>query len=104
MLEDMPARQGRSHRRQWPPRPTYGILTIALFVLIALRSAAVIEWSWGLVLLPLWFYLGMLVLLAGLVITAKIAEPLAERMYRRRLQRFRDGRKPSRWLWRQRDA
>jgi len=56
------------------------------------------------VLLPLWLYLGMLVLLAGLVITAKIAEPLPERMYRRRLQRFRDGRKPSRLIWRQRDA
>jgi hypothetical protein len=56
------------------------------------------------VLLPLWFYLGMMVLLAGLVITAKIAGSLAERMYRRRLQRFQDGRRPSRWIWRQRDA
>jgi hypothetical protein len=80
------------------------MLTIALFVLIALRSADVIKWPWGLVLLPLWFYLGMMVLVAGLVITAKIAEALAERMYRRRLQRFRDGRRPSRWIWRQRDA
>jgi len=104
MLEDMPASQGRSYRRRWPPRPTYGILTIALFMLIGLRSAGVIKWPWGLVLLPLWLYLGMLVLLAGLVITAKIAEPLPERMYRRRLQRFRDGRKPSPWIWRQRDA
>ena len=52
-----------------------GILSILLIMFIILKVAGVISWSWGIVLLPLWIWLGMvgIVCFLAIIITIIVA-------------------------------
>ena len=49
-----------------------GILSILLIMFIILKVAGVISWSWGIVLLPLWVWLGMVGIACFLAIVIAI--------------------------------
>ena len=49
-----------------------GILSILLIMFIILKVADVISWSWAIVLLPLWIWLGMVGIVCFLAIVIAI--------------------------------
>lgn len=49
-----------------------GILSILLIMFIILKVAGVINWGWGIVLLPLWILLGMVGIACFLAIVIAI--------------------------------
>jgi hypothetical protein len=57
-------------RRRWRS-PADGVFNIVLFTLIGLKLAGVISWPWSMVLLPVWFGLGSLFIIAlGIAVAA----------------------------------
>ena len=49
-----------------------GILSILLIMFIILKVAGVVSWSWGIVLLPLWIWLGIVGIVCFLAIVIAI--------------------------------
>jgi ABC-type polysaccharide/polyol phosphate export permease len=69
-------------RRQWRS-PVGGVFNIVLFTLIGLKLGGVISWPWSMVLLPLWFTLGVLFIvglgIATAVLGARVSQYVRDR-------------------------
>jgi hypothetical protein len=63
-------------RRQWRS-PVGGVFNIVLFTLIGLKLGGVISWPWSMVLLPVWFGLGSLFIIALGIVIAVCGERVA---------------------------
>ncbi len=57
--------------------PVGGVFNIVLFTLIGLKLAGFISWPWSMVLLPLWFGLGSLFIIALGIAVAVAGERVA---------------------------
>ena len=70
----------------WHPwrSPVSGIFDIVQCTLIGLKLAGVISWPWAMVLLPLWFGLGSLFIVALGIAVAVVGERVALLMPDRR--------------------
>ena len=59
----------RRHKRDTIETPGLGVLDVVQIILIVLKLARVIDWSWWVVLIPLWFGLGIVGIIAIAMIT-----------------------------------
>lgn len=59
----------RRHKRDTIETPGLGVLDVVQIILIVLKLARVIDWSWWVVLIPLWFGLGIFGIIAIAMIT-----------------------------------